>query len=245
MDIKTSLERFVECFRPEEYVLGGGLAVALQTGRERETRDIDIIALGGADTALRIYQHTIDYGQVRIDICDLNYVKSVHFTPELLAANTERKPFRGYDVPCLSKEALVVSKLASLYTSTSPSDRRIQPVNVPLRRLKDISDFHHLYARGVDDQKVLELLAAVPHLQGTDLLSFYEVARRLLTDHTFPKELVQNVFTIAKLGAICPPEKRRQFLDTIKKVFTGKEAGTIGYLMDRLYQKHAVDGKGE
>ncbi|MBI2103213.1 hypothetical protein HYT55_05195 [Candidatus Woesearchaeota archaeon] len=34
MDIKASLERFVERFHPEEYVLGGGLAVALQTGQE-------------------------------------------------------------------------------------------------------------------------------------------------------------------------------------------------------------------
>ncbi len=236
MDIKNELESFVSTFRPEEYVLGGGLAVALQTGRERETKDIDIIARG--DIALDIYHYTIDHGQVRIDVCDLDYVRSIHFTPELLSLNTEKKSFRGYDVPCLSKEALVVSKLTSLYSPNSPSERRIQPSNAPLRRLKDITDFHNLYACGIDDDKVRELLMAVPHLAGTDLSAFYEVAHRLITDKNFPREIVQNVFTIAKLGALCQPETREQFLEVTKRVFAGREAGTIGLLADQLYQHH-------
>lgn len=235
MDIKNELEHFVKEFNPSEYVLGGGLAVALQTGRERETKDIDIIALG--DIALHIYHYTIDHGQVRIDVCDLNYVRSIKFTPELLSSNTEQKNFRSYEVPCLSREALVVSKLTSLYSPSSPSERRIQPLNAPLRRFKDLTDFHHLYASGINDDKVRELLTAVPHLAGTDLHSFYEVAQRLMTDKTFPREIVQNVFTIAKLGTLCPPRNRERFFKATKRVFAGREAGTIGLLADQLYHR--------
>jgi hypothetical protein len=78
MDIYDALELFSQRFNPQEYVLGGGLAVYLHTGRERQTCDIDLIALG--DIGSKLYRFGFDTG-VRLDVVrGLDYLRSISFT---------------------------------------------------------------------------------------------------------------------------------------------------------------------
>ena len=182
MNIYDALELFSQRFNPQEYVLGGGLAVYLHTGRERQTRDIDLIALG--DIGSKLYHFGVDTG-VRLDVVrGLDYLRSISFTPDLLQRNTKMLSFREQEIPCLSKEALLVSKLTCLYHSETEGSKHILYLNAPLLRKKDVIDTNNLFESCIDDIKAIELLSAVQHLQGINVSSFYDIAKQILTQES-------------------------------------------------------------
>lgn len=231
MDIKNIFERFVSQFHPSTYVLGGGLAVALQTGRERETEDIDIIDLEGISSQL--YPFQVDHERVRIDHWNLDYAASIEFSRDLLQRNTEEIIFRGKTVPCLSKEALLVSKLASEYQSVP-----FQQLGNPIRREKDVKDMQCLYESGVEESRAVELLGHVPHLRETrNLKRFYQVAMKILTDKSLPLETGRNIYGLSKIGSLCLVREQDEFLSVTREAFAERDTISIARRLDRAYPR--------
>ena len=219
-------------FDREDYVLAGGLAVFLHTGRKRASSDIDIIFKKNLEE--RLEQFSRNHKNIQIDVSQPdNYMESISFTPDLLERNTEEVEYKGVDVPCLSKEALLVSKLTSFCIS---GDQPISRYGLSMLRMKDVQDLRTLYDAGIDQDKAVELLGSVPQIEENDHNLFYVAAEKVVKSE-LPDNIVRNAYGIARIASLCKEDELDEVIRISSERLSTENIGVIPNKLDTIYSK--------